>query len=78
MEAWGCEARAQIEVIDVPPAPEFNAVEILCQGGFDLIARSVIDPNETYLWSTGETTRMIRVTTPGNYSVTITNLGGCT
>jgi len=67
-----------IEVIDVPPAPEFNAVEIICQGSIDLVARSVIDPNETYLWSTGQTTRMITVTSPGNYSVTITNPGGCT
>ncbi|MFA7298310.1 MAG: T9SS type A sorting domain-containing protein [Candidatus Absconditabacterales bacterium] len=30
----------------------------------------------TYVWSTGETTRIITVTTPGTYSVTITNACG--
>ena len=31
----------------------------------------------TYLWSTGETTQTIDVTTSGTYSVTVTNPDGC-
>lgn len=33
--------------------------------------------NSTYLWSTGETTSCITVRAGGNYSVTVTNEGGC-
>ena len=32
----------------------------------------------SYLWSTGATTRKIVVSTPGNYSVTVTNIDNCT
>jgi hypothetical protein len=32
----------------------------------------------SYLWSTGETTQTITVTTSGTYSVTVTGAGGCT
>ena len=31
----------------------------------------------TYLWSTGETTQSITVSTSGNYSVTVTDANGC-
>jgi hypothetical protein len=31
----------------------------------------------TYLWSNGATTQAINVTSAGNYSVTVTNAGGC-
>ncbi len=34
-------------------------------------------PCESILWSTGETTRLITVSNPGNYSVTVTTNGGC-
>lgn len=32
---------------------------------------------ESYLWNTGATTQTITVSTPGNYSVTVTNIWGC-
>lgn len=36
-------------------------------------------PNATYLWSTSDTTSTINVTSPGNYSLTVTNTdNGCT
>lgn len=34
-------------------------------------------PCETVVWSTGETTRLITVSSPGTYSVTVTTNGGC-
>lgn len=33
--------------------------------------------NESYLWSTGETTDSITVSTPGSYTVKVTEPGGC-
>jgi predicted nucleic acid-binding Zn-ribbon protein len=44
-------------------------------GGFDLIARSEIP--QSYEWSTGETSQIIRVTEGGIYCVTVTNQFGC-
>ena len=34
-------------------------------------------PTGTFLWSTGETTSSISVSTAGTYSLTVTNTGGC-
>jgi gliding motility-associated-like protein len=31
----------------------------------------------SYIWSNGSVSRTINVNTPGNYSVTVTNIGGC-
>lgn len=33
--------------------------------------------NVTYLWNTGATTKLIDITEPGEYSVTVTNTNGC-
>ena len=35
------------------------------------------DSADSYLWSTGETTRSILVTQPGNYSLVVSSAGGC-
>jgi len=47
-----------------------------CIGASDILSTSIIYPG--YLWSTGETTDSITVTTSGNYFVTVTNSSGCT
>ena len=36
------------------------------------------NPGAAYLWSTGETTRTITVTTPGSYTVSVMDPDGCT
>jgi len=47
----------------------------ICQG--DTVELSVL-PNESYFWSTGDTTQFINVTQSGTYSVTVTNfITGC-
>ncbi|MFM2368692.1 MAG: hypothetical protein RL619_992 [Bacteroidota bacterium] len=47
----------------------------LCNGSS---VNLVIDTGfSSYLWNTGETTTIINVTTPGNYSVKVTNTNGC-
>ncbi|MFV5701086.1 choice-of-anchor L domain-containing protein [Flavobacterium sp. XS2P12] len=49
--------------------------DILCNGSsINLIVSSGFSG---YLWNTGETTNSINVTTPGNYSVKVTNTNGC-
>lgn len=38
---------------------------------------SVVSGFSSYLWNTGETTELITVSSPGNYSVTVSNANGC-
>lgn len=45
-----------------------------CQGDSVTLSSSI---ENTYLWSTGATTQNITITTSGNYSVTVTNVNGC-
>jgi gliding motility-associated-like protein len=45
-----------------------------CQGGSVILTST---NGNSYLWSTGATTQSITVTTSGNYSVTVTNVNGC-
>jgi parallel beta-helix repeat protein len=58
------------------PVPEisYKGSLIFCEGNsVELIASD----GNSYLWSTGETTKSISVTKSGNYSVTVTSLNGC-
>lgn len=44
----------------------------------DEVTLNALNPGSTYLWSTGESTQTISVTTSGTYSVTVTNpTSGC-
>ena len=45
-----------------------------CQGGSVVLTASL---SSSYLWSTEETTPSITVSTPGDYTVTVTDLDGC-
>ena len=47
---------------------------LICQGSTTLLSSSIAN---SYLWSTGASTRTISVTTAGTYSVTTTQLNGC-
>ncbi|MDI6051012.1 T9SS type B sorting domain-containing protein [Flavobacterium sp. XS2P24] len=51
-----------ISIQDIVPICENNTIIIHADAGYD-----------SYLWSTGETTPSIMVSTPGNFSVTVTN-----
>lgn len=74
LDANECSFIEEVEVI-APDAPEVSlpANLQLCDGS------EVLDPMSagTFLWSTGETTPTIEITTPGNYSVTVTNEADC-
>jgi len=54
-----------------PPGP----ITISCQGGSAILTSSFAN---AYSWNTGASTQNITVTAVGDYSVTITNLNGCT
>ncbi len=49
---------------------------IFCEGNTTTLSADI--ENASYLWSTGETTKDIRITTEGQYSVVITSPQGCT
>ncbi len=51
-------------------------LEKLCVG--QEVSLATIPEFESYLWSTGETTSSIDITTTGDYSVTVTDVNNCT
>jgi gliding motility-associated-like protein len=51
-------------------------LEQLCIG--DEVALTTVPEYVSYVWSTGETTSVINVTTTGDYAVTVTDENGCT
>lgn len=57
------------------PTNVLPATANLCQGSS--LSLNAGNAGSNYLWSNGATTQTINVTTPGNYSVTITNTQGC-
>jgi len=66
------------DTISVIPAPEVDlpASLVICEdGGSSSIDAGIM--NASYLWSTGETTQTIQVSSPGNYAVTVTDQDGC-
>ncbi len=84
----GCSASAtntiDVLVLDAPPAIAItaNASTTFCAGGsVELVADEIIDA--TYAWSldnvviNGATTNTLAASASGNYTVIVTNLGGC-
>jgi gliding motility-associated-like protein len=59
------------------PKPEFNLPEKIdfCKG--KSVTLDAGSGYSSYLWNTGATTQTITVSTPGNYSVMVTNSFGC-
>jgi gliding motility-associated-like protein len=66
----------EILIVSTFNPPNFQEEKaVLCDGSS--INLSVNTGFSGYLWNTGATTNAINVTTPGKYSVTITNPSGC-
>lgn len=75
----GCQNHGSVVFFVKPsPRPRIIATDtILCAG--DTTTLTSTDTNYTaFLWSTGETTKSIRVWKAGKYFVTATGAGGCT
>ncbi len=74
----GCSASLPKTVIvnPLPPTPTITAsgAAAFCQGNSVILTAS---SSNSYLWSNGAATQSITVTTAGNYSVSVTNVNGC-
>ena len=74
----GCTDTSNIITTSVSatPSPTISASGplIFCQGGSVVITSSAAD---SYLWSTGDSTRSITVSSSGNITVTVTNSNQC-
>lgn len=58
-----------------PPKPKISGTGEICEG--TSASLSVTDNYEKYKWSSGETSQAIHPATPGLYTVTVKNSGGC-
>ncbi|UTW63713.1 gliding motility-associated C-terminal domain-containing protein [bacterium SCSIO 12741] len=79
----GCVNRDSLDVVELPiPSINLGVPERYCETERGIWADTLdADPANnyaSYLWSTGETTRDIRVTIEGTYLVTVTANNGCT
>ncbi len=59
------------------PKPEIKAYPstFMCEDGE--ITLSILDDFESYLWTTGDTTKLIKVDESGTYGITVSNELGC-
>ena len=66
-----------VMTLNVLPSPEavISGLVALCS---DSVVTLTADSAYSYLWSTGDTTRIITVTGEGAYTLTVTNEYGCT
>lgn len=72
----GCITKDTITV-NFKLAPVVNLGSDLTICTSDTITLDAGNPSSTYLWSTGATTRTIKVSLAGTYSVEVTNADGC-
>lgn len=77
-DLMGCEYNGStyITVLPEPPLGISTTSMSVCNSTADLTALSI--PGVTYLWSTGQTTQQITISSSGAYSVTVTDGNGCT
>ncbi|MBK9177196.1 MAG: T9SS type A sorting domain-containing protein [Flavobacteriales bacterium] len=71
----GCESTCSITVTTTPPPVCTIGVALSCVENATMLCAP--NGDYTYLWSTGETSACINITTGGAYSVTVTNANGC-
>lgn len=66
----------KLTINSAPPATvTTSGPTTFCQGGTVTLTANAGD---SYLWNTGSTSQAIAVTTGGSYTVTVTQIGGCT
>ncbi len=68
---------ADVEVFTIPDSPTVPDNVAICDGEAVLEAWPQDDPDLSYVWSTGESTRSITVTEPSVVDVFILNSDGC-
>ncbi|HLG34942.1 MAG TPA: choice-of-anchor L domain-containing protein [Bacteroidia bacterium] len=77
-DSIGCYSFAPVPVI-VNPKPNVTIYgtgpTVFCEGGYNILYTTI---QGTYLWSTEQTFQSIVVSTSGYYTVTVTDVNGCT
>ena len=74
----GCIGTDTLEIMLLPsPESTIFGENIICEFGDTIATLQVTDDFETYQWSSGESSQIIDVSEPGNYSVTVTNIDNC-
>lgn len=72
----GCYVEGNVNVSQTPPfTPAIEGDESICSNQVSTLM--VADEYELIEWSNGKTTRVIQVTEPGEYVVTVTDENGC-
>ncbi len=75
--AGGCTASASVvTTLFTPPSPQITGNPGFCAGGSTALTATL--GFASYAWSTGATSQSISVSTPGAYTVTVTDANGCT
>ncbi|MFK7906559.1 MAG: T9SS type A sorting domain-containing protein, partial [Chitinophagales bacterium] len=77
--ADGCTGTANVSVSE-NSSVVFNisgTLSYCASEGNTLLDAGTYSSNDTYMWSSGETTQTIEVSTEGNFAVTVTNDAGC-
>jgi gliding motility-associated-like protein len=75
-DANGCEAGAEFNVREAPlPRPSIDGEPTFCSG--EAISLTATPGFASYLWSNQENERLLRVSLPGTYEVTVTDALGC-
>ena len=69
------DTRTAVTLTFNPLPPVFDSTETFCEGDTAMLSAEI--DNVTYAWSTGASTRDISVSAPGAYSVTVTDVNGC-
>ncbi|MGB5930652.1 MAG: PKD domain-containing protein, partial [Cyclobacteriaceae bacterium] len=69
----------EVTIYDVPQVEDVDAI-ICDEAGVevDALPEGASGDGLTYIWSTGDTTRLVTVTAPGDYAVLVANQFGCT
>ncbi len=74
----GCTDIASVSIgVYSVTSPAINGEADLCEGQEE-VEMTVLPSFQEYAWSTNETTQSVIVNTPGLYSVTVTDVNGCT
>jgi gliding motility-associated-like protein len=74
-DSFGCTGTASVAITQHPnPTPSISGALSFCTDGFTTLSCTGYS---TYLWSTGETSVSVSITTPGTVNLTVTDANGC-
>lgn len=75
-DGQGCSGEATVQVTQgTEPMPQISGQLSFCPGSSTTLDAGIYD---SYLWSAGDTTQTITVSSEGAFSVTVSNAEGCT